>query len=258
MTRALLLFLILWTSSTKLPAQNVTPEAAKKQLLLIPRKDSTYVNGLIKISQSYLQVQIDSALVYANRALSMAQKQNLPSQLRIGYNVVGRAYYTKGLLDEALYSFQQAEKYSKQCDQKSDLLKNQGNVYVEKGDPAKALELYKRSLALSQSCSDNGGIGLALVNIGYVLRQSGKYDEAIHHLLSAIKIFEKANMKAPLGNGYIQLAVMQYRRKIYDDAAKYALAAKAVFTELNQKGSVAMAYTILGGVASEQSQYDVA
>ena len=62
-------------------------------------------------------------------------------------------------------------------------------IYQARGSYAEALVHYERSLKIREELGDRSGIADSLGQMGVLLTQLERYDEALQHLLAALGIF---------------------------------------------------------------------
>ncbi|MGF1922850.1 MAG: tetratricopeptide repeat protein [Bacteroidia bacterium] len=237
----------------KVFAQKTPIQDLKQKLSVYKRDDTTKLKLLLNISAHYLNQQLDSALKYASASKNLATKLKVNKFELEAYEYLGRAYASKGSLKEALSAFQKEEQIAITHAEKSQTIRNQGNIYIELGKPNEAIAAYLRSLDIAYLSKDGLAIAATLNNIAYVYRQQGKYEEAISYLFKAIKIGEEIKHRSLLGNIYNQLALIQYNRKIYADAQRYATQALNYYNQLDDRQGKATSYTIIGGCYSERN-----
>ncbi|OAQ41873.1 hypothetical protein A5893_01780 [Pedobacter psychrophilus] len=251
------IFFALFIQSSSFAQNNLSP-SYKKQLNLLKKLDSNYVNLQLKLADSYFQNKPDTSIYYYLLLIKNAQKLNLLRQKLTAFDHLGQAYYSTGKLDAALKTFIDYEIEAKSNKDKSIALRNQGNIFIEKGEPNKALDYYKRSLIFAEAAKDRALIATCLNNIAYVYRQQGVYANATNYQLQAIKIFEQEKHYKGIGDGYVQLALMHLKRKNYDDAISYSSKAKINYENINLNNSVAITYNILAGAYSGKGNQETA
>ncbi len=236
-------------------AQNKSINDIKEQLRPLKRDDTTKLKLYLNLSLRYMNQQVDSALKYAIISKRIAdQLKHKKFQLE-ALEYLGRAHVGKGNFNEALLTFQKEEQLASTYAEKAQTVRNQGNIYIELGQPDQAIHMYKKSLDLAYLSKDKLTIALSLANIAYVYRQQAKFEEAVSYLIKAVQIAEEIDNKTLLAGIYIQLALIQYNRKIYADAKKYASEALPLYHASENKQGSATALTIIGGCFSEENDF---
>lgn len=249
----LFIFSILFLIIGSVCAQQTQIQNLKEKISSYKKEDTTRLKLLLNISSKYLNQQVDSALKYALQSKNLASKLKVKKFELEAYEYLGRAYSGKGNFKDALFAFQIEEQLASTYAEKSQTIRNQGNIYIELGKPNEAISAYLRSLDIAYLSKDKLTIALTLSNIAYVYRQQAKYEEAVAYLIKAIKLGEEINHRPLLAGIYIQLALIQYNRKIYPDAKNYANQALNLYNQLDNKQGKATAYTIIGGCYSEKN-----
>ena len=66
---------------------------------------------------------------------------------------------------------------------------------MDKGDIDKALDYYKRSLAIREELDDKQGMGMSLNNIGLVHADKGDYEKAVEYLEKSLSLQKEIGLK---------------------------------------------------------------
>ena len=179
--------------------------------------DTLKVDNLLAISKSTFRYEPDTAIVYANKAISLAKQINYQKGLGYGLKNVGLAYYIKGDFTEVLDYWKKSLAIFEKMDFKlgiSNLQNNLGAVYFSKGEDPKALEYYLSSLKLAEEINDSSRIATAHVNIGAVyVNSSETYDKAIESYNKSLKISEKLNYDDGVGTNYMNIGELYLKKR---------------------------------------------
>ncbi len=223
-----------------------------------PTQDTIRLKTYLNLSREYQGKEVDSNLKYSLLAHDLAERLKFIKFRIIAKDNLGQAYYASGRLIDALSIFKEEEKLTTDLSEKSQAIRNQGNIYIELGRPKDALARYDQSLALAYESKHLLSISLSLANIAYVHRQQGNYEEAVKRLIESIKIAEQLKNTQVLAGIHIQLAMIQFSRNVYADALQYASTALKNYEQINRIDGIATAYTIIGGAHSGFADYEKA
>ena len=154
--------------------------------------DALYQKGVIVQSMGDFTTGIQ--LYY--RALAIYEKDN--DQLSAGnlHNSIGLIFKNSGQLDEAMKSYKLAEAIQLEIEADSDLSNTYNSiatVHAIRKNLDSALVFFNKSLKYSEKINSSFGIAMANQNIGHVLLEQKKYDEAKLHLLEAYRIQKMNN-----------------------------------------------------------------
>jgi tetratricopeptide (TPR) repeat protein len=135
--------------------------------------------------------------------------------------------------------------------------------YVDQGDMDKALKEQDKQYALAEKINDASAMAGDLVVMGDILRESGKYDQALAKYQKAVEVMEASNLSEEVKD--------QTRRGFLFNASRVALknkdfaAAKAKAEEYRQQVEaidnpfqIRLAHQLLGMIALEEKDYDMA
>jgi len=138
-----------------------------------------------------LEEHYEDALARFNETSSLARSIGAKLELEKATGNIGWAYYQIGDFQRSLMGSNEAEKEASDLGSPSDQvhwLNNSGMSEYRMGDIAAARVLYERTLALSQSISNEDEILDAHVNLGFLLLRSGNPDASEVHTREAIRL----------------------------------------------------------------------
>lgn len=230
-----------------------------KALLNNAPKDTTYVNNMLVLSKSFVNIDPDEALSYGFDAKYVAQKLKYKPGIALALKHIGIAYFSKGLYIEALQHYEQALAAYEAIGDKvgmASVLKNTGNIYYNKGDDDKALEYYLNSLKISEAIGDTLQLMSSLANIGTVYsNKPATHDQSFQFLRRAYVLSKILNDNNAIGTITVNLGELHMAHQHYDSALHY-------FNEslIAYDGTVDMAYTMndIGKVYREQKRFSEA
>ena len=133
-----------------------------------------------------------------------------------------------------------------------------GGVYLSWGQYDKAIENYRKSLAIAKKLGDKEGIAINLNNIGVVYKEWGQYDKAIEYYREALAIAKELDKKSDFATYMNNIGVVYDSWGQYDKAIEYYRKALAIFEELGQQEYVARSLNNIGMVYYSWGQYDKA
>ncbi|MDQ1283510.1 MAG: hypothetical protein QG666_1302 [Euryarchaeota archaeon] len=138
------------------------------------------------------------------------------------------------------------------------LQNNLGQAHVNKGDLARAEFYYQQSAEIFKKEGDRTGLAHVLGNLGSAYRQSGEWNKAIEKCYQSLKTFEEAG--DDLGIAQMTGSI----GRIYADMGENELAARyfekslSDFQKLGDKRSAAWVLDRLGRIARERMDWDLA
>ncbi|NOQ74541.1 MAG: tetratricopeptide repeat protein, partial [Crocinitomix sp.] len=136
------------------------------------------------LSDEYYSTDKSLAIIYADSAISLAEKINYQSGLGYGLMYKGLAYEYAGEIQLALAH-------------------------------------YDSAAVCHKICGDHKGMGKAISNIGVAYFYNGNYDEAVIYLLESIPHFEKANYVKGLASVLNNLGLISRKKGEYPLALDY-------------------------------------
>lgn len=171
----------------------------------------------------FINKNIDSTVVYANKLLLFAEKNKLPLQVCDAYQTLGKTMYLKSNYNKALEYFNLQKKTAQNIkDSKAYVyaINNIANVMIDLGKTDEAEKIYQEVLDISKKNKDYEGVSRGYNNLAYIARMKGNNSKAIQYIYEKIKNDEKINKPENNGYSYQQLAVIYLRNSDWNNAQK--------------------------------------
>ncbi len=256
----LLLSFLLFSASTF--SQNKGKIAQlQKELSDIRLSDTARINRYLAISNAYIEVQKDSALVYANKAelkaLQIIDDQKVADALYLEAKIY---YYSNDYPNAKLYQFKSLNKARKIKD-KHLMSKNYnllGAMNFNEGKYESANNYYRQKLALSIELKDTTSIIETYYNMSLIYNQQGHYTKAIDHNYKALRIAEKSNDSSSIIYSSEGLGIAYYSLKDFKNAMIYTQKAKRYAIALKDDYSLAGIFIDEGNIYAASFQLDSA
>ncbi|MEW6470347.1 MAG: tetratricopeptide repeat protein [Bacteroidota bacterium] len=225
-----------------------------------------YKKGLAQANQSlgfYYDIQksnYDSALIFYNKAISLAAELGDKALLASVYIGTGTVYYYKGSLDKSaeyyLSGLKNAEAAGDTRKQASALI-GLGNVYSSYPDnTSKALDHFLRARDIYEKMGYKEGLVSAYANIAGAYGQKQEYDKALEFHFKAMTLEEELGYLSGLGETYSNIGVIYYYQLSFDKALEYFLKSMKLRESINDEKGMGNAALNIGAVYSEMKQYD--
>jgi signal transduction histidine kinase len=179
--------------------------------------DTANILLLTKIAEAYRPTQSDSALKYARRALSLAEKTNyLKGTMQANYQI-GRVYFSRGDYEEALKIANRSLGYSsgeKLTDEFAHSNQLAGMVQHSMGNYRRALEYFLQSKDLFEKINNEQGSFNNLNNIGVVYLRLEDYKKALEIFLEldTLKTLQASTITIPVNLGLIYYELGDYKK----------------------------------------------
>lgn len=184
------------------------------------QEDTAKVDALLDLSSALFRSQPDTAIIFAQQAIELAQTINYPKGYGYALKNIGLAYYIKSDFPEVLNYWQQSLDVFKSIGDQlgiSNLNNNIGAVHFNYGDDPKALEYYLESLKAAEKLGSKIRIGTASLNIGTVYyNKPVTHDKALTYYLRAVSIFEEEDDLNAIGTAAVNLGEIYSSRKEYN------------------------------------------
>ncbi len=188
------------------------------KLRLLHTEGEDHIKTLLRLSDRYLRVSIDTSLMYANEVLNYSRKTG-------NERGVARALLVLG------------------------------NTYDEMGNPLKALESYKNSLEIFKNINDTAAMGYVYINLGIVYHNLGQYKNAISQYENAIEISKSRNDNYGLCLAINNIGSIYEDWKKYEPALEYYKMTLNLAKELNDSSNIGISLQNIGVVHLKKGEY---
>ncbi|MFH1319272.1 MAG: tetratricopeptide repeat protein [Bacteroidota bacterium] len=237
------------------------------------KSDTNKVNLLNELSRALWGTgSYDRSLEYSGEALVLGKKLGFVKGTGQALNNQGIVYRHRGDYDKALENYFSAlDIYEKHIETfspgeepfwvvkgKAVLLNNLGLIYWNKGDYAKALEYYTRSMKIDEEIGDRNGEAICHLNMGIIHDDQGNYDKALENYFMALRIFEDIPNKKGIAVSRNNIGLIYMNRKNYDKALDNFRYSLVIRKDIGDKNGMASSYNNIGIIFEKQEKYDLA
>ena len=234
-------------------------ESLKKKLKAA--NDTSKTNLLIDISRKYYNVNLDSALFYANKAYTHAKIENNKKILVRANVTIALSYSAIGEFDKAYAHLLEAEK--KATEVQDTLL--MGKLYYQFGSYFsgtsqydKAIEYYNKSVKYCDITNNKRTIASCLNGLGIIYWERGDLEIALNKYLEAYKISEDLEDTDLQKTLMINMALIYADEKQNDKAFETYNKILHIAIKDNDKQSQAVIYNNMAALYQDEKIYDKA
>jgi len=219
---------------------------------------ATMQKGLVYYNMS----RHDSSIAYFERAVVIAERRGIPSELAAVYSNLGNAYGDIGQNKKCLNCYLIADKYTKLSNQpfKSVYLKvNIGTIYSVMKQHASALVFYEEALATMLGLdSTDEKLYIVYGNIGATYMELGDTAKAEAAFLKSHYYSQKYNNTRALASSYDHLAIIEFWKGNTDTALAYFRKSLRYSYAIEAGQSISEVCYHLGNTFNELQMYDSA
>jgi class 3 adenylate cyclase len=205
--------------------------------------------------QGYMNSRPDSAFYFGQLIHEMAASKGLERYMAIGWNIQGISYANRGENAKALVLYMKSLKIMEEIGDKpgmSNSYNNIGTLYSEQEDFSKALEYQQRSLAIREEIGDPYLIAVSLNNIGTILADQGELEKALDHHQRSLRMREELGDTRGVTHSKFNIA------SVYDKLGEYATAmvhyqsSLELGEEIGDKKIIIGCNTAIGGLENKR------
>ena len=222
----------------------------------VTQQDTIRLNAIQRIAmEGYRFKNPDSAFYYAQLQYDFARTTKHKNFQVLALLTQGDYYLLKGDPDKALDIFNNALKLSQELkDRKPELISlgNIARVFETKGEIEKALDYNLQILKISEEIQDTSEIGKSLTDIGNNYIRKGDLSSGLEYLKRSKKIFEKLEDKYSVVRVQSFMANLHMQQRNTDEALKLINQNLAYFEDIGNKTLAAGCLSNLGGIYVNQ------
>jgi tetratricopeptide (TPR) repeat protein len=171
-------------------------------------EDAAKVESLISLGDYFLYKNLDSTIIYYNKAQSSVDELESTIQAKYQprlYHYTSIAYTSWGYVKEGMDYGQKALKsYEAQGMrvEASDIYMVVGTLHGQMGEVEKGTKLLLKSIAIKKELNATEKLGHAYMNLTLLYRDQGLLDMAIESIDSAINRFKEQNFEMGINRSY--------------------------------------------------------
>lgn len=209
----------------------------------------------------YCSVSIDSALVYGNKAMNMAEKMNDSVFLAQTYNDYATVYYLKGDYNFSEDLLMKSLKIRNKLQDSSGIAavnSKLGNIYYKKTLLDSSMVYFLKSLKYYDSKGNKVVANSLKSNIANIYMTLKNYTKAEQYLNENITFFQENNQLEYLSNSYVSMASLYLFKKDTTNAINYLKKGIKEAEKVNAYPTIGSAYNNLGTIYSDKKDYKLA
>lgn len=171
------------------------------------------------------QNRLNEALKYAEKAIEMAEKNNLTSEFFYVYTNAGDVAIAMGKNQLSLDYFNKAAAIAKEQNlgltSLVDIGNSQGNALKKLGRYDEAIRFYTNCLKMAKEANYQNGINTVTANLGEINLLKGNYKEALPYQLETVRLQETNNDIANLIENYHHVSTIYQKLNDFESALSY-------------------------------------
>lgn len=181
----------------------------------------------------------DSLLYYSQLSLAAAYSMGIDSIIAQSHNLIGIAYWNKGVLDSAESHYVHALDLNKRLENEDRITKNLlnlGMVSSRRGDYPKAIDYYLETIDRNP---DSLTLSRCYNSLSIVYRQISDLTASERYVRLYITISEALNSQLDVAGGYLNLGIIFRQRNELPEAEKNYKISLGIFQRIeNVKGEI--------------------
>ncbi len=220
--------------------------------------DSLIVSTLIKISRFYSSANDDSALIFLEKSLKIAQKRNWNWGLQKAFTSYGNVYLMANDYPNALQYYLKALEITEKVEDTKSLaaiLYNIGIVYQEQNLHEKAVDYFQKALMQYEKDNNIEGRAVALTGIGEIYKAQKNYKQALETHLEVLKIAQSKNNQRRMAIAYHNIGEIYGELGEFDKGIDFLQKGMFIDEQLGLKADIAINNNVIAKVLYKKGAY---
>jgi signal transduction histidine kinase len=225
------LLLLLVAACHSLLAQRSVQESIH-QLMESSKQQNTdkasYIDRRNEIAVQFKETKTDSVILLLNETILLCREEKYRKGEVDATRILGNAYETKRLFNDALITYDKAYALAKNADYPSAearILNNQGSVHLYMGSYPNALEKFYASLKIAENIQDKETLGIVLNNMANLFYFQNKMKDAESYYIKTLALTKEINDSVGLVYAYNNLGELYLKTRDYKKASEHLLLA---------------------------------
>ena len=259
--KALAIIILIVTYTTSFAQNRNTIDSLKTIINNKKAKDTTIIQAYNNLTYIYININLDTALIYADHALNKSLKTNYKKGVADSYRLKGGIMtdlnnykIADSLLNIAISIYREI---NYQYGIMKSYLYLSGNAYY-KGEYRLIINYCEKALEIAENCNFIEDKTRILSNIGVAYSNMGDYDKAIKYGLNALKIFEELGNKKDIAFCNTNLGCLFIRIKEFNKGIEFMNKALELFIELKNSRKQSICLSNIGVAYTKQNKYEEA
>jgi len=194
-----------------------------EKVIATTKVDTVKINALIKASSYWLEHNdLNKSLVLSKQALALAEQKELPESTARAASQLGEIYQARGENARAVFAYEKSLKLWQSLSkniQIMNLMKALGVINLIMGESTKALDYYFQLLKLAEKTKNLEMIAAGHDGLGTVYEDQKNYSEAIRHQRQALLIYTRLNKKRAIAGVLNNIGMAYYQNGYQTDTA---------------------------------------
>jgi len=193
---------------------------------------------------------IDSALIYYEKSRKINEVMNEYAGLMVSYSNIANVYQNKGDLLKAIELYNKGLSYESKTKDKTGVLSamnNMSNIYMYLGDTTTSLLYLKRCFLIAKESNDQSMKGHLLHNIGAMMARNNVLT-GMQSLKTALSIRRQIGDKKGMAHSLLILSRLNLDLNNLNAANTYLQEAKGLIDEIKNPNMIALYHRTLGDI----------
>lgn len=254
----ILLLFTVYCSLSIVSAQSQHTVDSLENELKVHRQDTVAATILLKLSNYYLNTNLDTAAYFGNRSLALSEQIGYKKGISNAYQSLGWITHQKGDYLAAIELNKKALAIKEAMNDKKGIAaiyNNMGSTYKRLGNYPEALKCYFLSLKIDEELASKKGIAQTLNNIGNLYMDQDNYHDALQNYSACLTIMEEIKYKKGIAAIYNNIGILYDKQGNFPEALKNYYSSLKVAEESGDKRTIAANYSNIAIINMKQGNY---
>ncbi|MCB0699031.1 MAG: hypothetical protein H6551_10255 [Chitinophagales bacterium] len=238
-----------------------------KSKLSQSKEDMSTVSLYAELSMIYAMkhkfgiISIDTAKLYAKKAIELAERKNRSAGLAYGYKAIANIYLSLDKNDSAIYYGKKAIEYIKDNEglpNQQSIYYTLGGAYINSDEFAESRKYYLKALAIAEKRDDNMAQMDLLNRVAGTYLNENKFEAALEYAFKTVRLGLETNNEDKVVLAYYNISGIYSQIDDLEKEKVYALKTLEGTLKSGSKPLLMRAYESLGDILGNEKKTDSA
>ncbi len=216
---------------------------------------------LNNIALSYLQIDVNKAIRYADKAFQLSLRLDYEKGQAQSYLIEGIAYQSLNnykLATDKLFSSLILQKKANDKKLIISTFHRLGSVCKTTGNYDQALDYCLNALKLANEQNDTSALISIYNTMGSIYKYMGDYEQSFKYYYKCRDMLKRSNREDFLSGIYNNIGIVHWRMNEFDKALKYYRKSLAISTKIKDSANISGTFSNIAEVLLKQKKLDSA
>ncbi len=218
-----------------------------------PQEDTTQINLLASISNTYCEIDPGQGLIFSDKAIALSKKLGNQRKLGLSYAMKGFNFEANGENEKAIEMFLLSLTAHESINNKpavGRMSHNIGNAYFNVSNFSEAVKYYEKAKNIFEEMKDSVSLAIVYNGLGTAHEYLSNYTISVEYFLNALQLYHRAGNENQNGltEVYINLGSLYRELSLFNTALSYYDTTLSIHTRNGNELGISNVYNSIGNL----------